>query len=57
MKPDAVFLDYDLFDIAGGLALHTRMLQEAGFARVDCLWQQSPVATLAAYAAGTDVAG
>jgi 2-polyprenyl-3-methyl-5-hydroxy-6-metoxy-1,4-benzoquinol methylase len=57
MKPDALFLDYDLFDIAGGLALHTRMLQEAGFARVDCLWQQSPVATLAAYAAGTDAAG
>jgi ubiquinone/menaquinone biosynthesis C-methylase UbiE len=57
LKPGAPFLDYDLFDIAGGLALHTKMLQEAGFARVDCLWQQSPVATLAAYAAGTGAAG
>jgi hypothetical protein len=52
LKPGAPFLDYDLFDIAGGLALHTQMLMEAGFARVDCLWQQSPAATLAAYAAG-----
>jgi SAM-dependent methyltransferase len=52
MKPGMPFLDYDLFDIAGGLALHTKMLNEAGFARVDCLWQQSPAATLAAYAAG-----
>jgi SAM-dependent methyltransferase len=51
LKPGAPFLDYDLFDIAGGLALHTKMLKEAGFARIDCLWQQSPAATLAAYAA------
>jgi SAM-dependent methyltransferase len=51
LKPGAPFLDYDLFDIAGGLALHTSMLKEAGFTRVDCLWQQSPAATLAAYTA------
>ena len=54
LRPGAPFLDYDLFDIAGGLALHTQMLQEAGFARVECLWQQSPAATLAAYAAAGD---
>jgi ubiquinone/menaquinone biosynthesis C-methylase UbiE len=58
LKPGAPFLDYDLFfDAIGGLARHTRMLQEAGFARVDCLWQQSPAATLAAYRAGTGAVG
>ena len=57
LKPGAPFLDYDLFDIAGGLALHTKMLEEAGFARVDCLWQQSPAAMLVAYAAGASAAG
>jgi SAM-dependent methyltransferase len=58
LKPGALFLDYDLFDIAGGLARHAQMLQEAGFARVECLWQQSPAATLAACrAAGTGAAG
>jgi SAM-dependent methyltransferase len=56
LKPGAPFLDYDLFDIAGGLALHIKMLEEAGFARIDCLWQQSPVATLAAYATGIGAA-
>jgi SAM-dependent methyltransferase len=57
LKSGAPFLDYDLFDIAGGLALHIKMLQEAGFAHIDCLWQKSPVVTLVAYAAGTGAAG
>ncbi|HJU16670.1 MAG TPA: class I SAM-dependent methyltransferase [Stellaceae bacterium] len=57
LKPGALFLDYDLYDIAGGLALHQKMLTEAGFARVDCLWQQSPAATLAAYKAEIGAAG
>jgi ubiquinone/menaquinone biosynthesis C-methylase UbiE len=48
LKPGAVFLDYDLFDLIGGVAEQSRTLQAAGFARVDCLWQQSPLATLAA---------
>ena len=51
LKPGALFLDYDLFERFGGIALHTRMLGEAGFARVDLIWQQSPVAILAAYSA------
>lgn len=52
LKPGAPFLDYDLFfDRIGGIEGHQRMLKDAGFARVLCLWQQSPVATLAAYAA------
>ena len=50
LKPGAPFLDYDLFDIAGGLAFHETLLKEAGFARLACLWRQGPAATLAAYA-------
>lgn len=49
LKPDALFLDYDLFfDEIGGLAGNVHMLHEAGFDRVDCLWQQNPLATIAA---------
>jgi ubiquinone/menaquinone biosynthesis C-methylase UbiE len=51
LKPGAPFLDYDLFERFGGIALHTRLLGEAGFARVDLIWQQSPIAILAAYSA------
>jgi ubiquinone/menaquinone biosynthesis C-methylase UbiE len=51
LKPGAVFLDYDLFDRFGGTAVHTRLLSEAGFARVESIWQQSPVAIIAAYCA------
>ena len=51
LNPCALFLDYDLFERFGGTALHTRMLGEAGFTRVDLIWQQSPVAILAAYSA------
>jgi len=50
LRPGAPFLDYDLFDRFGGIAVHTRLLEEAGFARVDAIWQQSPVAIVAAYA-------
>jgi ubiquinone/menaquinone biosynthesis C-methylase UbiE len=50
LQPGGLFLDYDLFDIAGGLARHEEMLREVGFARTLCLWQQRPAATLAAYA-------
>ena len=49
LKPGAAFLDYDLFERFGGIALHTRLLEKAGFARVDLVWQQSPVAILAAH--------
>jgi ubiquinone/menaquinone biosynthesis C-methylase UbiE len=49
LKPGALFLDYDLFERFGGIALHTGLLEEAGFARVDLIWQQSPVAILAAH--------
>ena len=44
-----MFLDYDLFfENIGGLARHVDMLREAGFARVAPLWEQAPLATIAA---------
>ena len=50
LKPGALFLDYDLFfDEIGGLEGNTQMLQEPGFSRVDCLWQQPPLAIVAAW--------
>jgi len=53
LKPGGLFLDYDLFfDHIGGIAHHTKLLQEAGFARVECVWQDPPRATLAAYTSG-----
>jgi ubiquinone/menaquinone biosynthesis C-methylase UbiE len=53
LKPSGRFLDYDLFfDRIGGIAGHIRLLQEAGFARVDCIWQDPPRATLVAHTAG-----
>ena len=52
LKPGALFLDYDLFDLIGGVAAQTESLKAAGFAAVDCLWQEAPRAILAA-AAGT----
>jgi ubiquinone/menaquinone biosynthesis C-methylase UbiE len=49
LKPGGLFLDYDLFfDEIGGLARHIEMLKEGGFAAVECLWQQAPLATIAA---------
>jgi ubiquinone/menaquinone biosynthesis C-methylase UbiE len=52
LKPGALFLDYDLFDLIGGVAAQTESLKAAGFAAVDCLWQESPRAILAAAVAG-----
>lgn len=51
LKPGAVFLDYDLFGLIGGVAAQSQTLRAAGFVRVDCLWEESPLATLAATAA------
>jgi ubiquinone/menaquinone biosynthesis C-methylase UbiE len=49
LKPGGVFLDYDLFfDELGGADHHAELLKEAGFAQVERLWQQPPLATLKA---------
>ena len=50
LKPGGVFLDYDLFfESIGGLSRHIELLREAGFPRVECLWQDAPNASLAAF--------
>jgi hypothetical protein len=49
LKPGAPLLDYDLFDVAGGVVLHSKLLCESGFARVNYVWQQMPGAIIAAY--------
>jgi ubiquinone/menaquinone biosynthesis C-methylase UbiE len=52
LKPGGRFLDYDLFfDDIGGIEHHIALLRGAGFARVECLWQQAPLATIAAQTA------
>jgi ubiquinone/menaquinone biosynthesis C-methylase UbiE len=49
LKPGGLFLDYDLFfEEIGGIARHVALLGEAGFAHVECLWRQAPLATLKA---------
>jgi ubiquinone/menaquinone biosynthesis C-methylase UbiE len=50
LKPGARFLDYDLFfDDIGGIEHHVELLQKSGFASVDRLWRQPPLATIAAH--------
>ena len=48
LKPAGVFLDYDLFDLIGGIEAQLRTIAEAGFAAVECVWQQPPLAIVAA---------
>ena len=50
LKPGCAFLNYDLVDHVGGTTLHSRLLREAGFVRVRCLWHQAPAAIYVAYA-------
>ena len=49
LHPGGAFLDYDLFfEEIGGVDHHVALLRDAGFAQVDCLWRQPPLATLKA---------
>lgn len=48
LKPDGVFLDYDLFELIGGLDAQLRTIRDAGFAAADCLWREGRVAIVAA---------
>ena len=52
LKPSAPFLDYDVFDVAGGVAAHSKLMESAGFVRVGCRWRESPAAIIAAYTPG-----
>jgi SAM-dependent methyltransferase len=54
LKPGALLLDYDLFDLIGGVAAQSETLRAAGFARVDCFWQEGPLAILAALVAAAE---
>jgi len=48
LKPAGVFLDYDLFGLIGGLDAQMQAIHEAGFAAVDCLWQEGRLAIVRA---------
>jgi SAM-dependent methyltransferase len=48
LKPAGVFLDYDLFGLIGGIDAQMQTIREAGFAAVDCLWQEGRLAIVRA---------
>jgi len=48
LKPGGVFLDYDLFELIGGTHTQMQTIRDAGFAAVDCLWQQDRLAIIRA---------
>jgi SAM-dependent methyltransferase len=49
LRPGGLLLDYDLFGLVpGGVGIHTRWLLEAGFERVECTWEEAPLAILVA---------
>ena len=49
LRPGGIFLDYDLFGlVAGGVDTHLNWIHEAGFEPVHCIWEQSPLAAIAA---------
>jgi ubiquinone/menaquinone biosynthesis C-methylase UbiE len=49
LRPGGFFLDYDLFGLVpGGVDTHIKWLDEAGFERTQCTWEQAPVAVVAA---------
>ncbi len=48
LKPGGIFLDYDLFELIGGIDAQMRTIREAGFAAVDCLWQEGRLAIIRA---------
>jgi SAM-dependent methyltransferase len=48
LKPGGVFLDYDLFELIGGIDAQMKTIRDAGFAEVDCLWQQGRLAIIRA---------
>lgn len=48
LKPGGVFLDYDLFGLIGGIDAQMRTMRDAGFAAVECLWQEGRLAIVRA---------
>lgn len=48
LKPGGLFLDYDLFDLIGGIEAQLQTITDAGFAAAECLWREGRVATVCA---------
>jgi trans-aconitate methyltransferase len=48
LAPSGCFLDYDYFQYAGGLEIHLAGIREAGFASVECAWQEGAAAIVKA---------
>ncbi len=48
LKPGALFLDCDLFAVAGGVEKHLSAIKQAGFESVECAWEQAPLAIVKA---------
>lgn len=48
LKANGVFLDYDLFGLIGGVEAQLQMIEDAGFATVNCLWQEGRLAMIRA---------
>jgi SAM-dependent methyltransferase len=50
LRRGGLFLDYDLFGlIAQGVPTHSKWLREAGFERIQNVWEHHPVAAIAAW--------
>lgn len=50
LRPDGMFLDYDLFGLVeGGVNTHREWMREAGFAKTECTWEEAPVGIIAAW--------
>lgn len=48
IKSTGAFLDYDLFELIGGIEAQIKVIKAAGFAAVDCLWQEGRLAIIRA---------
>jgi ubiquinone/menaquinone biosynthesis C-methylase UbiE len=51
LAPGGAFVNCDHFDRIGGVEKHVQTLQESGFARAECTWQEPRNAILTAYTA------
>ena len=48
LRPGGAFLDYDLFDLIGGVEAQMQTIKAAGFASADCLWHEGRLAIVRA---------
>jgi 2-polyprenyl-3-methyl-5-hydroxy-6-metoxy-1,4-benzoquinol methylase len=48
LKPEGVFLDYDLFGLIGGIDAQMQTIRDAGFGAVECVWQEGRLAIIVA---------